>query len=44
MCKARLNITESLKGDAVGVSEIAYSGQPASVKVDATGASSIKRL
>ena len=44
MCKARLNITGSLKGDAVGVSEIAYSGQPASVKVDATGASSIKRL
>ena len=44
MCKARLNITESLKGDAVGVSEIAYSGQPANVKVDATGASSIKRL
>ena len=44
MCKARLNITESLKGDAVGASEIAYSGQPASVKVDATGPSSIKRL
>ena len=43
-CKARLNVTESLKGDAVGVSEIAYSGQPASVKVDATGPSSIKRL
>ncbi|GAA4051931.1 hypothetical protein GCM10022409_43520 [Hymenobacter glaciei] len=44
MCKARLNVTESLKGDAVGASEIAYSGQPASVKVDATGPSSIKRL
>ena len=44
MCKARLNITESLKGDAVGASEIAYSGQPVSVKVDATGPSSIKRL
>ena len=44
MCKARLHITESLKGDAVGVSEIAYSGQPTNVKVDATGASSIKRL
>ena len=44
MCKARLNITESLKGDAVGASEIAYSGQPKSVKVDATGPSSIKRL
>jgi len=43
-CKARLNVTESLKGDAVGASEIAYSGQPASVKVDATGPSSIKRL
>ena len=44
MCKARLNVTESLKGDAVGASEIAYSGKPASVKVDATGPSSIKRL
>ncbi|MBU6122441.1 PspC domain-containing protein [Hymenobacter siberiensis] len=43
-CKARLNVTESLKGDAVGASEIAYSGQPATVKVDAVGASSIKRL
>lgn len=44
MCKARLNITQSLKGDAVGASEIAYSGKPATVKVDATGPSSIKRL
>jgi phage shock protein PspC (stress-responsive transcriptional regulator) len=42
--KARLNVTESLKGDAVGASEVAYSGQPQSVKVDAVGASSIKRL
>ena len=44
VCKARLHVTESLKGDAVGASEIAYSGQPARVKVDATGPSSIKRL
>lgn len=44
VCKARLNVSESLKGDAVGASEIAYSGQPKSVKVDATGPSSIKRL
>ena len=43
-CKARLNVTESLRGDAVGASEIAYSGNPGSVKVDAVGASSIKRL
>ncbi|MDQ2794792.1 MAG: PspC domain-containing protein [Bacteroidota bacterium] len=43
-CKARLNVTESLKGDVVGASEIAYSGQPASVKVNAVGASSLKRL
>ena len=44
VCKARLNVSESLKGDAVGASEIAYSGQPKTVKVDATGPSSIKRL
>ena len=43
-CKARLNVTESIKGRAVGASEIAYSGQPKNVKVDATGPSSIKRL
>ncbi|WP_046244751.1 PspC domain-containing protein [Hymenobacter terrenus] len=44
MCKARLNVTESIKGDAVGASEIAYSGQPKNVDVDATGPSSVKRL
>jgi hypothetical protein len=44
VCKARLNVSESLRGDAVGASEIAYSGQPNTVKVDATGPSSIKRL
>ena len=44
VCKARLNVTESIKGDAVGASEIAYSGQPKSVKVESTGPSSIKRL
>lgn len=44
VCKARLNVSETIKGDAVGASEIAYSGQPKSVKVDATGPSSIKRL
>ncbi|MGY3090476.1 phage shock protein PspC (stress-responsive transcriptional regulator) [Hymenobacter sp. UYAg731] len=43
-CKARLNVTESLKGDAVGASVIAYSGQPGTVKVDVVGASSIKHL
>ncbi len=44
VCKARLNVSERLEGDAVGASEIAYSGQPKQVKVDATGPSSIKRL
>ena len=44
VCKARLNVTESLEGDAVGASEVAYSGQPARVNLDATGPSSIKRL
>ena len=44
VCKARLNVSESLRGDAVGASEIAYSGQPKTVKVDATGASSVRRL
>ena len=43
-CKARLNVTESLRGDAVGASEVAYSGQPGIVKVDAVGASSLKHL
>jgi phage shock protein PspC (stress-responsive transcriptional regulator) len=44
MCKARISVSESLKGDAVGASELAYSGQPKSVKVESTGPSSIKRL
>lgn len=44
ICKARLNVSESIKGDAVGASEIAYSGKPNSVKVESTGPSSIKRL
>ncbi|GAB3584869.1 PspC domain-containing protein [Hymenobacter daeguensis] len=43
-CKARINVSESLKGNAVGASEIAYSGNPKSVKVESVGASSIKRL
>lgn len=44
LCKARLHVTERIKGDAVGASEIAYSGQPRSVDVDAAGPSSIRRL
>ena len=44
VCKARLNVTESIKGDAVGASEIAYSGKPRTANIDATGPSSIKRL
>jgi len=44
VCKARLNVSESIEGDAVGASEIAYSGQPKRTNVDATGPSSIKRL
>ena len=43
-CKARLHVTESIKGDAVGASEIAYSGQPRTADVDATGPSRVKRL
>ena len=44
VCKARLNVSESIKGDAVGASEVAYSGKPRSENIDATGPSSIKRL
>jgi phage shock protein PspC (stress-responsive transcriptional regulator) len=44
VCKARLNVTERIKGEAVGASEIAYSGQPKNVDLDSTGPSSIKRL
>ncbi|MFC7669477.1 head GIN domain-containing protein [Hymenobacter humi] len=44
VCKARLHVTQSIKGDAVGASEIAYSGNPNSAKIDATGPSSVKRL
>ncbi|MDB5269323.1 MAG: hypothetical protein JWP58_2363 [Hymenobacter sp.] len=44
VCKARLNVTGSLEGDAVGASEVAYSGKPSRVKMDATGPSSIKHL
>jgi len=44
ICKARLNVSQSIKGDAVGASEIAYSGKPSNVKVESTGPSSIKRL
>ena len=43
-CKARLNVTESLKGDAVGASEVVYSGQPDNVNVESVGASSVKHL
>ncbi|MBF9140727.1 PspC domain-containing protein [Hymenobacter properus] len=43
-CKARVNVTESLKGNAVGASSIAYSGNPKNVKVETVGASSVKRL
>ena len=44
VCKARLNVSESIKGDAVGASEVAFSGKPRSENIDATGPSSIKRL
>ncbi|GAB3844432.1 hypothetical protein GCM10028822_01710 [Hymenobacter terrigena] len=44
VCKARLHVTGSLEGDAVGASEVAYSGKPSRVKMDATGPSSIKHL
>ncbi|MBF9237762.1 PspC domain-containing protein [Hymenobacter sp. BT683] len=44
VCKARLHVTESIRGDAVGASQITYSGKPSSSDVDATGPSSVKRL
>jgi len=44
VCKARLNVSESIKGNAVGASEIAFSGKPKTENIDATGPSSIKRL
>ena len=44
ICKARLNVSESLRGDAVGASQVAYSGKPKTVNLDASGPSSIKRL
>ena len=43
-CKARLNVSETLKGDAVGGSEVAYSGNPKSVKVNVIGGSSFHRI
>ena len=43
-CKARLNVSETLKGDAVGASEIEYSGRPTNTSVSAIGGSSVKRL
>ncbi|OGX91857.1 PspC domain-containing protein [Hymenobacter coccineus] len=43
-CKARLNVSEALKGEAVGGSDVAYSGKPKSVKVNAIGGSSFHRI
>ncbi|MDO7851282.1 PspC domain-containing protein [Hymenobacter convexus] len=43
-CKARVNVSESLKGNAIGASKITYSGKPKIVKLESVGASSIKRL
>ena len=43
-CKARLNVSETLKGDAVGGSEVTYSGNPKSVKVNTIGGSSFHRI
>jgi phage shock protein PspC (stress-responsive transcriptional regulator) len=42
--KARLQVTETLKADAVGACVIEYSGNPQNVDADATGASRVKRL
>ncbi|MFD2720347.1 PspC domain-containing protein [Hymenobacter monticola] len=44
VCKARLNVSDRIKGEAVGASEIAYSGKPKNVDLDSTGPSSVKRL
>lgn len=43
-CKARLHVSETLAGEAVGGSEVAYSGKPKSVKVNAIGGSSFHRI
>ena len=44
ICKARVHVTESIKGDAVGASQITYSGKPNTSNLDVSGPSSIKRL
>jgi len=44
MSKARVDVSESLKADAVGACVIEYSGNPKNVDTDATGASRVKRL
>lgn len=42
--KVRVRVTEDLKADAVGASVIEYSGNPGTVRRDATGASSVRAV
>ncbi len=42
--KVRVRVTEDLKADAVGASVVEYSGNPGTVRRDATGASSVRAV
>ena len=44
VCKARVQVSETLKADAVGACVVEYSGNPANVNTDATGASRVRKL
>jgi phage shock protein PspC (stress-responsive transcriptional regulator) len=42
--RARVQVTETLKADAVGACMLEYSGNPTNVETDAAGASRVKKL
>ena len=44
ICKARLNVSERLKSDLVGASQVAYSGSVTNVKTTSVGASRTNRV
>ena len=44
VCKARVQVSQTLKADAVGASVVEYSGNPANVNTDATGGSRVKKI
>ena len=44
VCKARVQVSETLKADAVGACVVEYGGNPASVNTDATGASRVRKI